>query len=38
VLAATLLGVALIVLDRAIRSLPRFPPGGAPAVSATGRR
>jgi len=27
VLAATLLGVALIVLDRAVRSLPRFPPG-----------
>jgi signal transduction histidine kinase len=27
VVAATLLGVALIVLDRAVRSLPRFPPG-----------
>ncbi len=27
VLAATLLGSAVIVLDRALRSLPRFPPG-----------
>jgi signal transduction histidine kinase len=27
VLAATLLGTAVIVLDRALRSLPRFPPG-----------
>ena len=27
VVAATLLGVAVVVLDRAVRSLPQFPPG-----------
>ncbi len=27
VVSATLLGVAVVVLDRAVRSLPQFPPG-----------